>query len=141
MILPLKISHLTKRFDKLVAVDDVSFEIKPGEVFGLLGPNGAGKTTIISSIVTLLSPSSGTIEVYGTDVGKNPRRAKTHIGFVPQELIHHGFFSVEEILKYHATYFGIKIDQGHLQRSSFSMNQQRGSISSFAPLYGTLFKS
>lgn len=112
---PLKISHLTKCFDKLVAVDDVSFEIKPGEVFGLLGPNGAGKTTIISSIVTLLSQTKGTIEVFGTDVRKNPRLAKTHLGFVPQELIHHGFFTVEEILKYHATYFGIKVDQANLQ--------------------------
>lgn len=115
MILPLKITHLTNSFDNLIAVDDVSFEIKPGEVFGLLGPNGAGKTTIISSIVTLLYSTDGTIEVYGTNVKKNPRLAKTYLGFVPQELIHHGFFTVEEILKYHATYFGIRLDQTYLR--------------------------
>jgi len=112
---PLKIKNLTKSYGKVVAVDDVSFEIHPGEVFGLLGPNGAGKTTIISNIVTLQAFSSGSIEVFGIDIQKNPRLAKSHIGFVPQELIHHGFFSVEEILKYHAAYFGIPLDKDHLK--------------------------
>ena len=111
---PLVIEHLTKRYDKLVAVEDVSFEIQKGEVFGLLGPNGAGKTTIISSIVTLQSFSEGTIEVFGINVKKNPRLAKSYIGFVPQELVNHGFFSVEEILKYHAAYFGIPHDRKYI---------------------------
>ncbi|MCB1084728.1 MAG: ABC transporter ATP-binding protein [Chlamydiia bacterium] len=110
---PLKITDLTKRYEKLVAVDHVTFSIAPGEIFGLLGPNGAGKTTIISSIVTLQSPSSGTIEVFGNDVRKNPRAAKFAMGFVPQELIHHGFFTVEEILKFHATNFGAKVSKDY----------------------------
>lgn len=104
-----------KRYGKLIAVDDVSFDIKPGEVFGLLGPNGAGKTTIISSIVTLQAPTCGKIEVFGIDTQRNPRYAKSNIGFVPQELIHHGFFSVEEILKFHATYYGMSADKDYLQ--------------------------
>lgn len=104
-----------KRYGKLIAVDGVSFEIQPGEVFGLLGPNGAGKTTIISSIVTLQAPSEGKIEIFGIDTQKNPRQAKSYIGFVPQELIHHGFFTVEEILKFHATYYGISADKNYLQ--------------------------
>ncbi|NRA90934.1 MAG: ABC transporter ATP-binding protein, partial [Simkaniaceae bacterium] len=112
---PLKIKNLTKSYGKVVAVDDASFEIHPGEVFGLLGPNGAGKTTIISNIVTLQAFSKGVIEVFGIDIQKNPRLAKSHIGFVPQELIHHGFFSVEEILKYNASYFGIPLDKDHLK--------------------------
>ncbi|MCB1110969.1 MAG: ABC transporter ATP-binding protein [Chlamydiia bacterium] len=111
---PLVIQNLTKSYGKLVAVENVSFKIQPGEVFGLLGPNGAGKTTIISSIVTLQAFKEGTIAVFGVDVQKNPRKAKEFIGFVPQELIHHGFFTVEEILKYHATYFGIPFDKGHI---------------------------
>ncbi|MCB1071685.1 MAG: ABC transporter ATP-binding protein [Chlamydiia bacterium] len=114
-MIPLKITHLEKKYGKLVAVDDVSFEIKPGEVFGLLGPNGAGKTTIISSIVTLQAPTKGKIEVFGIDTQKNPDLAKSFIGFVPQELIHHGFFSVEEILKFHANYFGITVNKDYLQ--------------------------
>ncbi|MDJ0652205.1 MAG: ABC transporter ATP-binding protein [Simkaniaceae bacterium] len=112
---PLKITHFEKKYGKFVAVDDVSFAIKPGEVFGFLGPNGAGKTTIISSIVTLQAPTKGSIEVFGIDVRKNPDLAKSFIGFVPQELIHYGFFSVEEILKFHANYYGMKVDKDHLR--------------------------
>lgn len=111
---PLSIKKLTKQYDHLTAVKDVSFDILPGEIFGLLGPNGAGKTTIISSIVTLQTPTSGAIEVFGIDVAKKPQKAKASIGFVPQELIHHGFFTVEEILKFHATYFGKPVDKPYL---------------------------
>ena len=114
-MIPLKIENLVKKYGKLVAVDGVSFEIEPGEVFGLLGPNGAGKTTIISSIVTLQAPTHGKIEIFGVDSQKKPRYAKSFIGFVPQELIHHGFFTVEEILKFHATFFGISVDKEYLQ--------------------------
>lgn len=112
---PLKITNLTKKYGKLTAVDRVSFEIQPGEVFGLLGPNGAGKTTIISNIVTIQDLTDGKIELFGVDTKKNPRLTKTYIGFVPQELIHHGFFSVEEILKFHATYFGIALEREYLR--------------------------
>ena len=105
---PLVLTHLTKKYGAMTAVDDVSLVIKPGEVFGLLGPNGAGKTTIISTIMTLQNATSGSIEVFGIDTEKNPKAAKALIGYVPQELVHHGFFNVEQILKYHATYYGIK---------------------------------
>ena len=113
-MIPLKISNLVKKYGQIVAADGVSFEIYPGEIFGLLGPNGAGKTTIISTIVTLQTPSAGTIEVCGVDVQKNPRDAKFHLGFVPQELIHHGFFTVEEILRFHAMYYGVLVSQPYL---------------------------
>ncbi len=112
---PLVVKNLTKKYGRLVAAERVSFEIQRGEVFGLLGANGAGKTTIISNIVTLQSFSEGSIKIFGVDVQKNPRIAKSHMGFVPQELIHHGFFTVEEILKYHATYFGIPFDKERLK--------------------------
>jgi ABC-2 type transport system ATP-binding protein len=88
------------------AVDGVSFEIAPGEVFGLLGPNGAGKTSIISCVVTLERPTQGQVEVFGYDVEKDHLRTKMLVGFVPQELIHHGFFDVEEIMGFHSGYFG-----------------------------------
>jgi len=105
---PLVLSHLTKKYGPNTAVNDVSFSIKPGEVFGLLGPNGAGKTTIISTIMTLQSATSGTVEVFGIDIRKNPKKAKILIGYVAQELVHHGFFTVEQVLKYHANYYGLK---------------------------------
>ena len=103
---PIRIQNLVKDYDKLRAVDHVSFDMKPGEIFGLLGPNGAGKTTIISTLVTLEEPTSGSVEIFGLDVTKEPERTKMLTGFVPQELIHHGYFDVEEIMQFHSGYFG-----------------------------------
>ncbi|WP_420422639.1 ABC transporter ATP-binding protein [Simkania sp.] len=105
---PLVLKKLTKKYGAKTAVDEVSFSIKPGEVFGLLGPNGAGKTTIISTIMTLQNASSGSVEVFGVNPEIKPRVAKALIGYVPQELVHHGFFNVEQVLDYHAQYFGIR---------------------------------
>ncbi len=105
---PIKITSLVKDYEKLRAVDNVSFEMKRGEIFGLLGPNGAGKTTLISTIVTLEEPTSGTVEVFGHDVAREPSLTKTLTGFVPQELIHHGYFDVEEIMTFHSGYFGLR---------------------------------
>lgn len=105
--LPLRISHLTKDFDSLRAVDCVSFEVQKGEIFGLLGPNGAGKTTIISCITTLEAPSSGLIHLFGSPVSRFNFLLKQQLGVVPQEMISHGFFSVEEILEFHSGYYGI----------------------------------
>jgi ABC-2 type transport system ATP-binding protein len=77
---------LNKKFDDLVAVDGVSFEIAEGETFGLLGPNGAGKTTSISMVAGLLEPDSGTVRVGGTPIRTNSTDGRAEIGLVPQEL-------------------------------------------------------
>ncbi len=81
----LKISHLTKTYgnSNRKSVDDLSFELRPGEVFGFLGPNGAGKSTTIKSIVGILPFEQGTIEVCGEDLNKNPLECKRNIGYVP----------------------------------------------------------
>ena len=105
--IPLKISHLNKSYGPVQAVKDVSFEMRPGEVFGLLGPNGAGKTSIISTIVTLERPTSGRVTVFGHEVQENPRQAKVLTGLVPQELINHGYFNIEEVMGFHSGYYGI----------------------------------
>lgn len=88
----IKITNLTKKFparlarsgvkDK-IAVDNISLEIKPGEIFGILGPNGAGKTTTIKLITGLLKPTSGSITICGYDIQKNPIEAKKNIGLLP----------------------------------------------------------
>lgn len=102
----LHIDSVSKSFEDKLALDKVSFTIAPGEVFGLLGPNGAGKTTLISAIAGLLKPSSGSVKIFTVDNQKEPIKAKSLIGFVPQELINYGFFTVEQILGFHAHYYG-----------------------------------
>lgn len=102
---PLKIKSLVKKYGSFTAVDHVSFSMDKGEIFGLLGPNGAGKTSIISCVVTLQEPDSGECEIFGINPQKDPLAAKMLIGYVPQEIINHGFFSVEEILEFHSGYF------------------------------------
>lgn len=81
----LKISNLSKRYgtSTVKSVDNLSIELKPGEVFGFLGPNGAGKSTTIKSIVGILPFEEGKIEICGVDLVKNPLKAKHNIGYVP----------------------------------------------------------
>lgn len=110
---PLEITELRKRYPNSPkeAVRGVSFEVKAGEIFGLLGPNGAGKTSIISTITTLEKPTSGTVKVFGVDVTKDPMFTKKQLGIVHQEVINSGFFTVEEILKFHSGYYGLRKNQ------------------------------
>ncbi|MBW1896393.1 MAG: ATP-binding cassette domain-containing protein, partial [Deltaproteobacteria bacterium] len=75
--------HLTKRYDRLTAVDDVSLEIPAGEIFGFLGPNGAGKTTTIKMMAGILQPTDGTIIIDGKDLAEDPVGAKQVTGFIP----------------------------------------------------------
>lgn len=115
MAYPLEIDHLVKCYDELVAVDDVSFSLQPGEIFGLLGPNGAGKTSLISVVTTLEEPTSGAVRVFGHDVTKEPKLAKPFYGVVPQEIINHAFFTVEEILYYHSGYYGLMPNKAQIE--------------------------
>ena len=108
---PLEIDKLTKKYGSFVAVDGISFSLKKGEIFGLLGPNGAGKTSIISIISTLESASSGSVKVFGNDIQKDAYKTKHMVGIVPQEIISHGFFTVEEILSFQSGFYGIKNNQ------------------------------
>lgn len=81
----IKVEELTKKFNGLVAVDNISFSIKPGEIFGLLGPNGAGKTTTISMLSTILEPTSGTASVNGYNIANNQDDVRKSIGIVFQD--------------------------------------------------------
>ncbi|MBN8753914.1 MULTISPECIES: ABC transporter ATP-binding protein [Variovorax] len=92
----------------LKAVDEVSFQIEPGEFFGLLGPNGAGKTSLISMLAGLSRPTSGTVSVHGFDVQRDYAEARRQLGIVPQELVFDPFFNVRESLRIQSGYFGIK---------------------------------
>jgi lipooligosaccharide transport system ATP-binding protein len=103
----IKTSHLTKKFKKLVAVDDVNLEIEEGECFGLLGPNGAGKTTLIRMIIAVSPPTAGDIWVDGLDVKKYPREIKARLGVVPQTDNLDEDLNVIQNLRTFARYFAI----------------------------------
>jgi ABC-2 type transport system ATP-binding protein len=90
------------------ALDQVSFDIQPGEFFGLLGPNGAGKTSLISILAGLSRASSGQVLVHGHDVVTDYAEARRQLGVVPQELVFDPFFSVRESLRIQSGYFGVK---------------------------------
>jgi len=80
----IKVSELTKRFGKVIAVNQTTFSVNKGEIFGFLGPNGAGKTTTIRMLTGLLTPDSGDIFIDGVDIRKNPIKAKMKIGVIPE---------------------------------------------------------
>lgn len=81
----IEVSHLGKTYDKVRAVDDLSFQVYTGEIFGLLGPNGAGKSTTLRILMTLLTPTSGSARIFGLDSVKDADRVRRTIGYVPQE--------------------------------------------------------
>ena len=80
----IEVSHLTKRFAQKTVVDDISFSVKPGEVFGLLGPNGAGKTTTLRMMTTLLKADAGQVKIFGHDTVKEGRLARSMFGLTGQ---------------------------------------------------------
>lgn len=105
-----KIFQTSQKKD-FMAVDTVSLDIAQGTIHGLLGPNGAGKTTLISMISGILLPTSGNIEIFGTDVVKDTEKAKQMLGVVPQELVVEMAFTVEEVLHYFSGMYGVPLSE------------------------------
>ncbi|MEM4524375.1 MAG: ATP-binding cassette domain-containing protein [Archaeoglobaceae archaeon] len=101
------VEKLVKDFGNFRAVDEVSFEVEEGEVFGILGPNGAGKTTIIMILATLLKPSKGRAIVAGHDVLKEPAKVRKKIGIVFQETTLDLELTAKENLDFHARLYGM----------------------------------
>jgi ABC-2 type transport system ATP-binding protein len=98
---------LTRRFGDFVAVDDISFEIHTGEIWGFLGPNGAGKSTTIRMLCGVLAPSSGSAHVLGYDVARDPEAVKLRIGYMSQGSSMWNDLTVEEHLQFYAGMFDI----------------------------------
>lgn len=96
----IQVERLRKAFETVTAVDDVSFEVRPGEIFGLLGPNGAGKTTTISCLSGLLTPTAGSVRLNGRDPHRDGRAILAQVGVVPQEIALYRELSATENLFY-----------------------------------------
>ncbi len=99
--------NLTKKFHSLVAVDDVSFQVRRGEVFGFLGPNGSGKTTTIRILCGILAPSSGTGRVLGLEVTRQSEQIKSLIGYMSQRFSLYEDLTVHENLDFFAGLYGV----------------------------------
>jgi ABC-2 type transport system ATP-binding protein len=99
---------LTKTFPGITAVDSLSFEVRPGEIFGLVGPDGAGKTTTLRMLAGILPPDAGAASIAGMNVIQNPERAKRYLSYMPQRFGLYEELSVEENIRFYADLFGVK---------------------------------
>ena len=107
MAIAVDIQHLVKRFGSFVAVDDVSFSVEEGEIFGFLGANGAGKSTTIRMLCGLLRPSSGAARVLGIDVGSDPEAVKRRIGYMSQRFSLYDDLTVSQNLRFFGGIYGL----------------------------------
>ena len=98
----IEIKNVTKKYGKVIAVDNISFEVKNGEIVGLLGPNGAGKSTTMNMITGFIEPTEGTIIVDGYDMSKKPKKAKREIGYMPEGVPLYADMTVREFVKFMA---------------------------------------
>ncbi|MBI4726423.1 ABC transporter ATP-binding protein [candidate division TA06 bacterium] len=111
----LEIEHLAKSFTdwehftwrSKTILDDISLEVKPGEIFGFLGPNGAGKTTTIKALMGIIKPSFGTARILGHDILEKSQEVKKRIGFLPENPYFYDYLTVREFLLFCAALFGI----------------------------------
>src|SRR5580700_1592467 len=111
------LDHITKTYNKgaTLAVDDISFSVEKGELFGLIGPDGAGKTSIFRILTTLLLPDKGTATVVGYDVVKDFHKIRGILGYMPGRFSLYQDLTVEENLKFFATVFGTTIKENYDQ--------------------------
>ena len=110
----ISVETLSKKFGKLVAVDDISFSVQRGEVFGILGPNGAGKTTTLECIEGLQEPSSGKIKVLGTEVARDPNTVKERIGVQLQASAYFDYLTLTEILELFGLFYSRRVPAAEL---------------------------
>ncbi|MFX0087951.1 MAG: ABC transporter ATP-binding protein [Candidatus Hodarchaeota archaeon] len=103
----IKVTNLVKKFGDLVAVDDLSFEVKSGELFGLLGPNGAGKSTSINIMTGLLHQTSGTAVIGGYDIRSHPQEVRKMIGVCPQEPAFYPYLTGRENVEFFGNLHGM----------------------------------
>lgn len=104
----IKVENLTKKFGQVIAVDNVSFEVQKGNIFGFLGPNGSGKSTVIRMLCGILTPTSGKANLLGHDVTQDPEAVKNRIGYMSQKVSLYEELTVEENMYFYGQLYGIK---------------------------------
>ncbi len=112
------IDDLTKRFGDFVAVDHVSIEVAPGEIFGFLGPNGAGKSTTIRILCGLLAPTTGKATVAGFDVATQSEDVRKHIGYMSQKFSLYDDLTVDENIEFFGGIYGVSDDRFEARRNA-----------------------
>ena len=101
----IEVNQLTKYYGKSRGIDDVSFNVEQGEIFGFIGPNGAGKSTTIRLLLSLIHPSSGSARVFGKDVTTQGPEIRSDIGYLPSEIFYYEGMKVNDLLKYSASFY------------------------------------
>src|SRR5262249_14508644 len=118
------IRNLTRRFEELVAVNDLNLEVAKGEIFGLVGPDGAGKTTTLRLLCGLMNPTGGEIRVAGHDVTRELGAVKDRIGYMAQRFGLYADLSVDENMDFYADLFGVTpADRARLMPDLLSMTR------------------
>lgn len=107
------VQNLTKRFGRFTAVDNISFEVKQGEIFGFLGANGAGKTTTIRILCGLLAPTSGQAEIAGYNVDRDSEKIKKVIGYMSQKFSLYSDLTIKENIEFYGGVYGLASAQIH----------------------------
>ena len=113
MMNAIEVSHITKHYGKVCALDNVSFSVQKGEIFGLIGPDGAGKTTLFRILATLLLPEQGKASVDGFDTVSQMAVIRKRVGYMPGKFSLYQDLTVEENLSFFATLFGTTIAEGY----------------------------
>lgn len=109
----ISVNHISKSFKKVNALQDISFEVKPNEIFGLIGPDGAGKTTLFRILTTLLIADEGTAKVAGYDAVAEYKTIRNNVGYMPGKFSLYQDLTVEENLTFFATIFGTTIEENY----------------------------
>jgi ABC transporter DrrB family efflux protein len=132
----IEVRHLTRRFGKMTAVDDVSFAVRRGSIFGLLGPNGSGKSTIIRMLCGVLEPSAGQARVLGHDAARESERIKRRIGYMSQKFSLYADLSVRENIEFYGRIYGLSPER--LAERARAVQELTGIADRLDQLAGTL---
>jgi len=112
-VVDVSINNVSKSYGKLVALDEVGFNVNKGEIFGLIGPDGAGKSTLFKIISTLILPDSGNVKIDNLDTNKDYKKIRQILGYMPQSFSLYMDLTVEENLNFFADVFNVKVEENY----------------------------